>query len=122
MTNSEKPPLLLDLTSKHKVNIKPKRKSRSLELSYHRYIHQVLKELHPGFSLSRLSLDMMNSVINDLFNRINQEAKQLAGYRKGKTVNEKDIQAACQLLIPDRLKVLSLSEGTKAYCKYLIGN
>ena len=56
---------------------KPKRKE-----SYAIYIYKVLKQVHPDTGVSSKAMSIMNSFVNDLFERIAAEASKLAHYNK----------------------------------------
>ena len=42
------------------------------------YIYKVLKQVHPDTGVSRKAMSIMNSFVNDLFERIANEAYRLA--------------------------------------------
>ena len=60
---------------------KKKRKPRRKE-SYGIYIYKVLKQVHPDTGVSSKAMSIMNSFVNDLFERIAAEASKLAHYNK----------------------------------------
>ena len=53
---------------------KKKRKQRKRRESYGLYIYKVLKQVHPDTGISRKAMGIMNSFINDIFERIATEA------------------------------------------------
>ena len=53
-----------------------KRKANQIE-TYSVYIYRVLKQVHPETGISKRSMSIMNSFINDVFERINMEAGKL---------------------------------------------
>ena len=59
-------------------------------------------------------MDIMNSFVNDIFERIATEASCLAHYNK----KSGEIQTTIRLLLPDELAKHAVSEGTKAVTKY----
>merc|ERR1712107_873296 len=63
-------------------------------------------------------LSIMNSFVNDLFERIAAEASKLAHYNKRSTITSREIQTAVRLLLPGELAKHAVSEGTKAVTKY----
>merc|ERR1712134_128314 len=73
--------------------------------SYAIYIYKVLKQVHPDTGVSSKAMSIMNSFVNDLFERIAAEASRLAHYNK-------------RLLLPGELAKHAVSEGTKAVTKY----
>merc|ERR1711970_1059222 len=68
-----------------------KRKSKRKE-SYAIYIYKVLKQVHPDTGVSSKVMSIMNSFVNDLFERIAAEASRLAHYNKRSTITSREIQ------------------------------
>ena len=60
---------------------KKKKKGKRKE-SYAIYIYKVLKQVHPDTGISSKAMSIMNSFVNDLFERIAAEASKLAHYNK----------------------------------------
>merc|ERR1712029_547519 len=96
---------------------KKKKKLRRKE-SYAIYIYKVLKQVHPDTGISSKAMSIMNSFVNDLFERIAAEASRLAHYNKRSTITSREIQTAVRLLLPGELAKHAVSEGTKAVTKY----
>ena len=96
---------------------KKKKKQRRKE-SYVIYIYKVLKQVHPDTGISSKAMSIMNSFVNDLFERIAAEASRLAHYNKRSTITSREIQTAVRLLLPGELAKHAVSEGTKAVTKY----
>merc|ERR1711956_212217 len=92
---------------------KKKRKGKRKE-SYAIYIYKVLKQVHPDTGVSSKAMSIMNSFVNDLFERIAAEASKLAHYNKRSTITSREIQTAVRLLLPGELAKHAVSEGTKA--------
>ena len=93
-----------------------KRKSR--KESYAIYIYKVLKQVHPDTGVSSKAMSIMNSFVNDIFERIAAESSRLAHYNKRSTITSREIQTAVRLLLPGELAKHAVSEGTKAVTKY----
>jgi len=96
---------------------KHKRSKRRKE-SYAIYIYKVLKQVHPDTGVSSKAMSIMNSFVNDIFERIAAEASRLAHYNKRSTITSREIQTAVRLLLPGELAKHAVSEGTKAVTKY----
>ncbi|VDP91225.1 unnamed protein product [Echinostoma caproni] len=98
---------------KPKFDTKNKRKKKE---SY--AIYKVLRQVHhdPGIILK--AMPIMNSFVNDIFERIVSESSRLAHYNKRSTITSREIQAAVCLLLPGELVKHAVSEGTKAVTKY----
>jgi len=94
-----------------------KRKHRRRE-SYAIYVYKVLKQVHPDTGISSKAMSIMNSFVNDIFERIAAESSRLAHYNRRSTITSREIQTAVRLLLPGELAKHAVSEGTKAVTKY----
>ena len=99
-----------------KVGKTTKRKVR--KETFNTYIYKVLKQVHPDTGVSNKAMSIMNSFVNDIFERIAEEASRLAGYNKRSTISSREIQTAVRLILPGELAKHAVSEGTKAVTKY----
>lgn len=86
--------------------------------TYSSYIYKVLKQVHPDTGISKKGMSIMNSFINDIFERIATEAGKLATYNKKATLSSREIQTAVRLMLPGELAKHAVSEGTKAVTKF----
>ncbi|KAB7499463.1 Histone H2B 7 [Armadillidium nasatum] len=98
--------------------IRDKKKKKKRKESYSIYIYKVLKQVHPDTGISSKAMSIMNSFVNDIFERIAAEASRLAHYNKRSTITSREIQTAVRLLLPGELAKHAVSEGTKAVTKY----
>ena len=60
----------------------PGRKQPKRAETYSVYIYRVLKQVHPETGISKRSMSIMNSFINDIFEKISLEAAKLVRYNK----------------------------------------
>ncbi|MCL7044369.1 hypothetical protein MKW94_020311 [Papaver nudicaule] len=67
-----------DASSADKKNKKSK---KSVE-TYKIYIFKVLKQVHPDIGISSKAMGIMNSFINDIFEKLAGESSRLARYNK----------------------------------------
>ncbi|KAK2867621.1 hypothetical protein Q8A67_025738 [Cirrhinus molitorella] len=95
-----------------------KKRKRSRKESYAIYIYKVMKQVHPDTGISSKAMGIMNSFVNDIFERIAGESSRLAHYNKRSTITSREIQTAVRLLLPGELAKHAVSEGTKAVTKY----
>ena len=100
-----------------KVDAKKGRKKSKAE-TYKIYIYKVLKQVHPDTGISSKAMSIMNSFINDIFDRIATESSSLARYNKKPTITSREIQTAVRLILPGELAKHAVSEGTKAVTKF----
>lgn len=96
----------------------PKKKKKKGTESYHTYIYKVLKQVHPDNRISQKAMSVMNSLVNDLENRIVEEAAHLAKVNKKQTIGTREIQTAVRLVFPGELAKHAVDQGTKAVTKF----
>jgi len=77
-----------------------------------------LLQVHPDTGISSKAMSILNSFINDIFEKIATETAQLARYNKKPTVTSREIQTAVRLILPGELAKHAVSEGTKAVTKF----
>ena len=82
------------------------------------YLYKVLKQVHPDTGISSKGMSIMNSFVNDIFERIANEAAKLCKQTNKATLTSREIQTAVRLLLPGELAKHAVSEGTKAVTKY----
>uniref|UniRef100_A0A0D9Y3D6 Histone H2B n=1 Tax=Oryza glumipatula TaxID=40148 RepID=A0A0D9Y3D6_9ORYZ len=80
-----------------------KKGKKSVE-TYKIYIFKVLKQ----------AMSIMNSFINDIFEKLAGESAKLARYNKKPTITSREIQTSVRLVLPGELAKHAVSEGTKA--------
>lgn len=100
--------------------MKPKKNKRKKARSetYHHYIRKLLKQISPDIGITGSAMSVMNSFVEDTFERIATEAGRIVKYNKKNTLMYRDIQAAVRLLIPGELGEHATSEGAKAISNY----
>ena len=105
-------------TKKVKKETKDKKNRRhSRHETFSVYIYKVLKQVHNDTVISKKSMSIMNSFINDVFERIALEASKLVRYNKKHTWSAREIQAAVKLLLAGELAKHAIIEGAKAVNK-----
>ena len=82
--------------SKKKAASAGKKKKRTESFSM--YIYKVLKQVHPDTGVSKKAMLIMNSFVNDIFDRISGEAGKLVSYSKSKPLTSREIQTAIRLV------------------------
>jgi histone H2B len=95
-----------------------KKRSKVRKETYSSYIYKVLKQTHPDTGISTRAMSIMNSFVNDIFERVATEASKLAAYNKKSTIASREIQTAVRLILPGELAKHAASEGTRAVTKY----
>ena len=97
---------------------KVSKRRRSRKESYSIYIYKVLKQVHPNIGISGKAMNIMNSFVNDAFERIAGEASRLSAHNKKSTISSREVQTSVRLILPGELAKHAVSEGTKAVTKY----
>ena len=104
-----------------------KKKRNKRKESYAIYIYKVLKQVHPDTGISSKAMSIMNSFVNDLFERIAAEASRLAHYNKRSTITSREIvlsgsSSLVSSLSTPSLRVPRLSPSTPAPSKFILTN
>ncbi|XP_039735737.1 histone H2B-like [Pteropus medius] len=92
----------------------PRRPRRRCSDTFTTYFPRVLKNVHQGPSLSREAVSVMDSFVEDIFQRIAEEASRLVLSNQRATMTSRDIQTAVRLPLPGEMGKHALSEATKA--------
>merc|ERR1711991_963522 len=95
-----------------------KKRTKTRKETYSSYIYKVLKQVHPDTGISNRAMSILNSFVNDIFERVATEASKLAAYNKKYTISSREIQTSVRLILPGELAKHAVSEGTKAVTKY----
>ncbi|KAL6300558.1 histone-fold-containing protein [Sparassis latifolia] len=95
-----------------------KKRRKARKETYSTYIYKVLKQVHPDTGISNKGMAILNSFVNDIFERIATEAAKLATYSKKSTISSREIQTSVRLVLPGELAKHAISEGTKSVTKF----
>ncbi|EKM82644.1 hypothetical protein AGABI1DRAFT_82392 [Agaricus bisporus var. burnettii JB137-S8] len=98
-----------------------KKRKKTRKETYSSYIYKVLKQVHPDTGISNKAMAILNSFVNDIFERIATEASKLASYSKKSTISSREIQTSVRLILPGELAKHAISEGTKSVTKFSSG-
>ncbi|KAJ3512780.1 hypothetical protein NLJ89_g3322 [Agrocybe chaxingu] len=85
---------------------KKKRKKVRKE-TYSSYIYKgkwpsmICHPVHPDTGISNKAMAILNSFVNDIFERIATEASKLAAYSKKSTISSREIQTSVRLILPE---------------------
>ncbi|XP_037425340.1 histone H2B.1-like [Triticum dicoccoides] len=105
-------------SAKESGDKKGRKKNKKSVETYKIYIFKVLKQVHPDIGISSKAMSIMNSFINDIFEKLAGEAAKLARYNKKPTITSREIQTSVRLVLPGELAKHAVSEGTKAVTKF----
>lgn len=85
---------------------------------WHYYINKIRRNTHKDYSLSRRSMAVLGSFVEDMFERLATEAVNVAHISKVKTLTGREIQMAVRLLMGGELRKYGMCEGTRAVHSY----
>ncbi|KAJ8023366.1 Histone H2B [Holothuria leucospilota] len=68
-----------------------RKRKRTRRESYSIYIYKVMKQVHPDTGISSRAMSIMNSFVNDIFERIAAEASRLAHYNRKSTITSREV-------------------------------
>lgn len=86
--------------------------------SFSLYIYKVLKSVANDVGISRKGMNVINSLVTDMFEQIALESSKLVRYSKKKTLSSNDVITAVKLLLPTELGSHAIMEATKAIEKF----
>ncbi|KAJ8423809.1 hypothetical protein Cgig2_026464 [Carnegiea gigantea] len=103
---------------------KRKRRSKKVEeepgkQDYRRYLRRVMKTIEPDMRISSRAITVINSFLNDVFEKLVEEATKLSVQTGKKTLASKEIQGAVRFVLPGDLAKHAFAEGNKAWANYL---
>ena len=100
---------------KNRVEKRHKKKNFT---SFSLYIYKVLKSISGDVGVSKKGMNVIDSLVGDMFEQVALEASKLVRYQKKKTLSSQDVQTAVKLLLPPDLGNHAILEGTKALSKF----
>ncbi|KAI6680480.1 hypothetical protein NL676_034361 [Syzygium grande] len=83
-------------------NKKKKQAKRSVE-TYKIYIVKVLNQVRPNIGSLNKAMGIMNSFIDDIFEKLTQVSSRLEGYNKKPIFTSLEIQMVVRLVLPGKL-------------------
>jgi len=94
-----------------------KKGGRKAKRTWTVYVYRTLKQIHKDVGMSSKGMRVVNSFVQDIFERIATEAASLTRINKSKTLSSREIQTAVRLTLPAELAKHAMAEGTKAVAK-----
>jgi histone H2B len=105
-------------TASKKNAVAARKSTRKPKRSYSSYIAKVLKGASKTkLTLSSKAMKILNSLVNDFFDRLAVESAGLARSAKKRTLGSREVQTAVRLTLPAELAKHAMAEGTRAVAK-----
>merc|ERR1719343_1027547 len=98
--------------------VMPRKRPKKAVRSFSVHIYKVLKQIHEDVGISKRGMNIMNSFMCDIFDRLATESVKLMRSSSKKTLTSREIETAARLMLPGELSKHAVSEGTKAVTKY----
>uniref|UniRef100_A0ACD5WGD3 Uncharacterized protein n=1 Tax=Avena sativa TaxID=4498 RepID=A0ACD5WGD3_AVESA len=96
-----------------------RRRGSAPEMGYKTFVYRVLKQVHPDLGASGKTMEILDMMMADMFERLAEEAARLAKHAGRATLTSREVQSAVRLVLPGELAVHAISEGTKAVTNYM---
>lgn len=93
---------------------KPKQKPKQKPENFSLFIYKKLKSIHPDIGISEQSMSIMNSFLQDIFQRICFESSNLVRISKKHIMTAKDVQSAVKLILTGDLSRWAMLNASKA--------
>ena len=93
--------------------VKPSRKRRRSE-NYTLYIQRVQKEKVPKNGISSPAMNVMNSLVTDIYGRVSTEGIKLMKAGNRSTLSVAHIEAAVRMIFPGELAQDAITNGRRA--------
>merc|ERR1719189_2375432 len=69
-----------------------RKRTKKKTQTYALYIYKVLKQIHPNCGISKRGMNIMNSFMNDMFDRLATESTKLLRHRRIRTLSNREIE------------------------------
>jgi len=78
------------------------------------YFGRILRQVQPGFRISKQAADTLNQIMGDLVEDITNAAIKIIDYERQVTIYSQQIQLAIEILFPAQLAEQAITKGTVA--------
>ena len=82
------------------------------------YIKRVCRQVHPNTAISQISIEIMNTILCSIGKSIIKGVNELCQMDNKKTINERKMELAIQLVLPEELDIGGIYQGKEAIEKY----
>ncbi len=116
------PVLLTKTRTPKKLRLSPgiaKNKPRNRKASFAIYVYKVMQQVHPNLGITKKAMNIMDSLVLNIFDRITENAVKLPSYSKARTITSREIETAVKLIMPRELAEHSGADANKAVSTYL---
>ena len=104
--------------SSSRRNLGGQRRKKPDHSSLNIWIYKVLKQIHPEIGISKQGMNVINSFILDVFDRLAKEASNAVKYSKKNTMDARAIECAVRLCLPGEFAKHAQRDARVALNKY----
>ncbi|EAN78450.1 histone H2B, putative [Trypanosoma brucei brucei TREU927] len=97
-----------------KTHKEAKKTRRQRKRTWNVYVSRSLRSINNQMSMTSRTMKIVNSFVNDLFERIAAEAATIVRVNRKRTLGARELQTAVRLVLPADLAKHAMAEGTKA--------
>lgn len=98
---------------------KPGKRTKAKTENLNLYIFKVLKQVHPDMGLTKKAMNVLNSFMLDVFDRLANEAANAVKYTNRNTLDARAIACATRLCLPGEFAKHAQNEAEKALNQYM---
>lgn len=80
-------------------------------------LYLLVKQQHPDKSVNKKTIKILNSMVDELLDRIMKEAASMARRNKRTILSKRELSAACRLVLP-----IELAKNAIAYANHALEN
>jgi histone H2B len=104
-------------------NTTQKSRRKKHQVTYKIYYGRILKRNRrlAGITMNKSSVDIMDSMMNDMFEKIVVQAVQMMRYNNRKVLTDRDIKFAVRLIVPGDLGACGVRYADKSMAFYKKG-
>eukprot|EP01070_Trichotokara_eunicae_P011154 Trichotokara_eunicae@DN6820_c0_g1_i1.p1 len=95
-----------------------KKRKKTRQDTYANFIYRLNKQIDPKMEVSKKTISILNSFVNDVFDRVATEAQSLLKHAKKDTLTAREIQAACRLVLPAELSQHAVAQSVDSLRKF----
>lgn len=87
-------------------------------INFHRYIRKILHSINSEYQITLEGIEITNNFLNDILMKIIMESSNLVKNSHKKTLQYKDIESACKLILPGQIREYAIMKGNDALSQY----
>ena len=96
----------------------PGQKNKDKGLQFRRAIHATSKSLGIQLSWKKSSMDLMNTIVEQIFHSIVRQAANLLEHTNVKLLNKRTVEKSVKMLFPGEMAIMAKEGGELACLKF----